>query len=1015
MTTKFPRGAEWRKWDLHVHTPSSIHQNYGADNEDTWEKFISDLEALPEEFAVVGVNDYLFLDGYERLLQEQRDNNRLSGLTLFPIVEFRIEKFSGVDFGRIGRINFHVIFSNELTIETIQSQFLNTLEQSYKIDSEESWNRAITRDSIEALGKKIKDTVPEDKLPDYGSDLEEGFNNLNIDEKAILNSLEKDCFKEKYLTAIGKAEWSDMKWSGASIATKKSIINKAHIVFTASDSIESFNSSREKLKEQKVNHFLLDCSDAHNYSDSPDKDRIGNCSTWLKADPTFEGLKQVLIEPDKRVYVGPKPPLFGRIEGKRTKYIKSLSICQAQGYHGQEGIWFDNVSIPLNSELVAIIGNKGSGKSAIADIIALCANYQPKDDVFSFLTTEKFKKNSLARHFNADMVWESGKKSSINLDALPENSQLLDIKYLPQGQFERLTNEIRTVEEFQREIEHVVFSRIPETERLDAQFFSKLIEMKTDTVNLELDRIRTSLQSVNQSIINLERQSTPAYMQEIQNKLARKEEELNSLLEPTPILDPNEDPQKKLKSQAANSKIQALLSEVQKLRVNIEQAEDQKRKALGDIQKLKNAKLKIQQRKADMDSFISQIEIVLNELGVDAKNLISMEIDLTELDTAIYTKEQQLNAAKGDLGEIDSDSSEKSLPEKLEEYESQVRSEQSNLDTEQQKYQQYLAAREAWEKDKEAIIGSPEKIDTIEYYKLELKYLNDQISIDLEEKYQERKEIVETIFDKKQAIISVYRSARDQLKDIIAKNQETLGNYSIEVDAALVKKSDFDSKFFGFILHNKMGSFYSIEGSEAQLTQMTSKTDFDDKNSVINFLDEIVCALRHDKRDGYNDQPREVAEQVKDIEGLYDYLFTLDFLENNYQLKQGGKVLELLSPGERGALLLVFYLLLDKNDIPLVIDQPEDNLDNHSIASILVPFIQAAKKNRQIIMVTHNPNLAVVSDAEQVIYVDLDKNNDYTFSVISGSIEDKEVNKKIVDVLEGAMPAFNVRKNKYYE
>ena len=114
-------------------------------------------------------------------------------------------------------------------------------------------------------------------------------------------------------------------------------------------------------------------------------------------------------------------------------------------------------------------------------------------------------------------------------------------------------------------------------------------------------------------------------------------------------------------------------------------------------------------------------------------------------------------------------------------------------------------------------------------------------------------------------------------------------------------------------------------------------------------------------------------------------------------------------------MLLVFYLLLDKNDIPLIIDQPEDNLDNHSVAKILVPFIRAAKAKRQIIMVTHNPNLAVVSDAEQIIYVNLDKENNYSFSTVTGSIENKDVNKKIVEVLEGAMPAFNKRKDKYYE
>ena len=100
---------------------------------------------------------------------------------------------------------------------------------------------------------------------------------------------------------------------------------------------------------------------------------------------------------------------------------------------------------------------------------------------------------------------------------------------------------------------------------------------------------------------------------------------------------------------------------------------------------------------------------------------------------------------------------------------------------------------------------------------------------------------------------------------------------------------------------------------------------------------------------------------------------------------------------------------------PLILDQPEDNLDNGSVAKILVKFIKRAKSKRQIIMVTHNPNLAVVADAEQVIYVNIDKEHENLFSYESGSIENIKINKRIVDVLEGAMPAFNKRKVKYHE
>ena len=72
-------------------------------------------------------------------------------------------------------------------------------------------------------------------------------------------------------------------------------------------------------------------------------------------------------------------------------------------------------------------------------------------------------------------------------------------------------------------------------------------------------------------------------------------------------------------------------------------------------------------------------------------------------------------------------------------------------------------------------------------------------------------------------------------------------------------------------------------------------------------------------------------------------------------------------------MLLIFYLLVDNDDIPLIIDQPEENLDNQTVYKLLVPSIKEAKNRRQIIIVTHNPNLAVVCDAEQIIHASIDK------------------------------------------
>jgi len=105
--------------------------------------------------------------------------------------------------------------------------------------------------------------------------------------------------------------------------------------------------------------------------------------------------------------------------------------------------------------------------------------------------------------------------------------------------------------------------------------------------------------------------------------------------------------------------------------------------------------------------------------------------------------------------------------------------------------------------------------------------------------------------------------------------------------------------------------------------------------------------------------------------------------------------------------------LLDREDIPLIIDQPEENLDNESVYRILRHFIRHVKKERQVIIVTHNPNLAIVGDAEQIIFVKIDKTNKNTFSFESGSIENPIINKHASDILEGTLKAFDVRRLKY--
>ena len=526
MNGIYPRGSEWRKWDLHVHTPLSIEQHYGGDQDEVWENYLKDLENLPSEIKVLGINDYLFIDGYERLLREKNENDRLRNIELLlPVVEFRISKFSGVDFGGFKRINLHIIFSNEIDPSVIKSQFLNALQQDYKLESGAEgaiWSGVITKESLTNLGVSIKSSIPHEQLSKYGSDLVEGFRNINLDEGELFKKLEGNSFlKGKYLIAVGKTEWDSLKWTDSSISTKKDIINKADIVFVASESPEKFNSAKTKLTEQSVNDLLLDCSDAHYFSDSQEKDRIGNCFTWIKADPTFKGLKQVLNEPDERVFVGEVPDSIRRVQNNQTKVIESIKVQKRLESQLKEK-WF-NFDLQLNSGLVAIIGNKGSGKSALADITGLLGNTK-KFKAFSFLTPDKFcsPRAGKAQHFGGKLLWcDSSEREIPTLNASYENQLKEKVKYIPQSYLEEICSEVGLDDQgpFYKELKEVIFSRIDEADRLGFDNLDSLLKHRDKEIENSIDQFIGELRAINREIIEVELKLSKDHRREINASL----------------------------------------------------------------------------------------------------------------------------------------------------------------------------------------------------------------------------------------------------------------------------------------------------------------------------------------------------------------------------------------------------------------------------------------------------------------------------------------------------------------
>lgn len=160
-----------------------------------------------------------------------------------------------------------------------------------------------------------------------------------------------------------------------------------------------------------------------------------------------------------------------------------------------------------------------------------------------------------------------------------------------------------------------------------------------------------------------------------------------------------------------------------------------------------------------------------------------------------------------------------------------------------------------------------------------------------------------------------------------------------------------------------------------------------------------------------------------------------DWYNIHYIVRSGNDTIEEMSPGKKALVLLELLISLEDSKCPILIDQPEDDLDNRSIYDDLVQYIKSKKKERQIIVVTHNANVVLGADAEEVIIANQDgkdtENASKRFEYRSGAIENDVIIKddqgnllpgilnrygiqtQICDILEGGRTAFELRKNKY--
>lgn len=1026
--TAYPRGSEWRRWDLHVHTPlSALNNGFGQDF-DAYAKALFE-KAVSREIAVIGVTDYFTIKGYKKLRVLQGDAEQLENLLgaelaegaqrvrLLPNIEFRLD-----DFVRVGeqdsRVNAHVIFSDEVPFREIEENFLHRLlfvSDSSPGDRDNA--KPLTEANLIALGAQLK--AQHEKFADR-TDLEVGMTQAAVSHHQIADVLSQNgsAFKGRCLfVVVADEDLSNISWDGQGHNTRKVLIQKSHMLFSANPGTRAFalgqksNSVAAFEAEFRGRKPCIHGSDAHSERDLfvfPEDRQL-----WVRADPTFDGLVQLCHEPDDRVFIGPEPPALQRIRASATKSIDQISF-RRDSAAGPDAKWFSG-TIPLNSGLVAVIGKKGSGKSALADIIGLLGDARTHEE-FSFLTASRFlnPKHNLGRYFEATLRWRSGDSNTRMLDAEGDPDVPEKVRHIPQNYLEKVCEEIQESSRptlFDKELEGVIFSHVPRADRLGRTSLEDLFRHTAEETEAKIKILRKKLAQLNRDYIELRSNSSAQARYRLEAELSQRQAELKAhrKAKPPPVADPRKEGTTAPEAEQVEKDLAEVVARIEKL--------DEGAKELRRKEELeKRRRVAVDRMLARMRNLVTTVEEFYEQssedaelLDLDPRQIVKVEASTAELGALRDQIEKEIDALTAAL---DRDREGSDAQERVD---ASKRADElrKNLAEPQRRYQEYQRMFAHWEKQETEIEGSaeePKSVKGLEARLVEMEKLPERASV----KREERDKLVADIFGAKSELLDSYRNLYRPVQQFAAEHPIAHEVSELSFDA-VISVDGLEDGILDMIHQGRRGSFQGDQEGRDRLRLLINKHDFSNSDGVAAFLAEIGEHLAHDVRlEGH--PAMSVTDQLMKgvtVEDLYDFLFGLEYLKPRFKLLWRKKPLDQLSPGERGTLLLIFYLLIDREDVPLVIDQPEENLDNETVAELLVPAVKHAKRHRQIILVTHNPNLAVVCDADQIVHASIDKSDGNRVTYASGAIEDPTLTKLIVNVLEGTKPAFDLRDAKY--
>ena len=910
-TNKVNRGSEWRKWDLHFHTPSSYdYKNKGVTDQEI-------INILAEnEISVVAITDHhiMDIDRIQNLQQLGKDK----GITVLPGIEFLADA-RGKD-----PIHFIGIFSGTSNISYIWGQLKNTTNIK-QIEGSNKKHNEVYCDLIDTM-KLIKELGGI-------TTIHAGSKTNNIEN--ITNSLPH------------------------AIAQKEDIV----------DLVDIYELGKVTDKEGYIKNVfpnigkyipMIIASDNHDIKNYSLKE---NC--WIKADPTFEGLKQIIYEPEERVRMQDEKPDFK----EDKEIIDKVKFISPNNKFSNEEIYF-------NPNLNVIIGGKSSGKSILLYSIAKTLLADTKDKLlFKNNEEERYSLKSIDTGFDFEITTKAGISQKISDREDGHNSLIPNIKYIPQNELVKLAEpELSGKGESLNKLVRNLICEDTDSKQKYNDFIERVRGYDKNRDNL-IDNYFDTLDDIQKLEAELKTKSNKEVLQTNIKTNSEKVEELNKKagLSDEQIQQYKNFQEQQQKNQKRrelfNSDFSQTNTFLQELNKELSNLQERKNTFLQSIHK-NEFRGYYQDKLKFIDDSIVQLQGLISEIGT----IINSEGKRVFNTDNIFNKELE-----------------------------QINYEKSNIEEELKPYQQN-------EDIKKQIRILEEFIENDGKLLSEIDSLNKKI--------EEKRQSIETI---KANLFELYKNSHYEYINIIRQLKDR--TIELEKDGLRIRGiAQFNfPKFRREIISFTHGT-YNDNDKYCILDENRSRifeTNYDELISNISkMFNEIMTSE-------YRIKTISKKEAVKKL--LNDYFY--DYWEITYKNDKLGE----MSTGKASFVILMLIIGLSKSKSPILIDQPEDNLDNRSVSENIISYLRNKKIERQIILVTHNANIVVNADAENVIVANQKGQNDketssiYKFDYINGAIENTfakieaetdllksmGIKEHIADIVEGGKAAFKNRERKY--